>query len=227
MSKAPAVRTRHPKATTRANILKQAYEMYVDRRLVHGDERLSAVLDELGYTTGAGYQIWANQAAFREDLQVYIAENIEFASLRTIAAKVADLASRGLPYEQHVLAGADQYFEMFFGREQFYLTLRFYTMAEDRADPITEAMIDAYERLSWETADLFEAAFERFGRRLRQPLQMGDLTAAVSALVEGYALRGRVQPKVAARKVDYGDGRHYAFSVAFLGLINQFTEEIS
>ncbi len=32
----------------------------------------------MGYTTGAGYQIWVNQAHFREDLQVYIAQNLDW-----------------------------------------------------------------------------------------------------------------------------------------------------
>ncbi|MGI9598764.1 MAG: hypothetical protein ACR2QK_21550 [Acidimicrobiales bacterium] len=207
--------------------MQKAYEMYLDRRLVHGDERLSSVLDELGYTTGAGYQIWANQAAFRADLQVFIAENIEYASLKTIAHKIAELAAQDLPFDQHVLRGGDQYFEVFIGREEFYLTLRFFAMAEDRPDEIREALLDSYERSAWETTELFNMAFDRFDLRIKPHLQMSDLTAAATALVEGYALRGRIQPEVAERKVEYMGATHYTFSVAFLALVREFTESIA
>lgn len=222
-----AVRTRHPKATTRATILSKAYEMYVARELVHGDERLSLVLDELGYTTGAGYQIWANQAAFREDLQVYIAENIEYASLERLGTDIAELAAQNLPWPAHQLAGGDLYFDAFIGREEFYLTLRFYAMDDQRPEAISTAVRDAYERLSWETEALFNASLERFRRRIVSGFEMRDLIVATCALLEGYALRHRMQPAQAARKVQSEGGEHYSFSVAFLGLLEMFTEPVS
>ncbi len=226
MNKAQAVRTRHPKAITRATILQKAYEMYIDRRLIHGDERLSLVLDELGYTTGAGYQIWANQAAFRSDLQVYVAENIEYASLRPLAHKIEESARLGRPFREHTLAGGDIFFDAFIGREDFYLSLRFFAMADDRPADISEALIDGYVRSSWETTALFESAFERLHRELRAPLQMSDLTTSVTALVEGYALRARLQPDLAVHRVEYEGEEHYLFSVAFLALVSEMTVEV-
>jgi hypothetical protein len=226
VSNSQAVRTRHPKSTTRANILAKAYQMYLAEELEHGDERLSTVLESLGYTTGAGYQIWANQAAFREDLKVYIAENIEYASLRAMAEKVSELAARNLPFEQHVLTAADQYIEVYLSQDDFYLTLRFFAMSDRRPAAVTEAMIGAYERSSWEAAELFANVFARFKRRIRSGLEMEDVTAAVTALIEGYALRARVDRTKVDKCVEVDGRPHRAFSLAFLGLIKELSEPL-
>lgn len=210
---------------TRATILQKAYELYLNRELVHGDERLSVVLDSLGYTTGAGYQIWANQAAFRKELQVYIAENISFASLAGLSEEIAQLHARKLPFEQQVLAAADMYVERFLGREDFYLALRFYAMAE-RPQEITDAVGQGYERLTWEITDLFESVLADHGRRMRPGLEVVDLAVAAAALTEGYALRDRIQPARIRRSVEFIDGSHTAFAVAFLGVVKGFTEEV-
>ncbi len=224
MSASQSVRTRHPKEVTRATILQKAFEMYRDRELIHGDERLTVVLEALGYTTGAGYQIWPNQAAFREELQVYIAENIEYASLRQVAVKMAELAERNLEWTSHVLHAGDLYVENFLHREEFYLSLRFFAMGKDRADPITEGLRDAYEQSSWEATELFSRAIERFGRQLRPSLEVEHLAAAVTAAIEGYALQARVRPERVAEPVEIAGGTHHQFSVAFLGIANQYTE---
>lgn len=224
MSQTRTVRTRHPKAVTRTNILQKGYEMYLDRRLEHGNERLSAVLDELGYTTGAGYQIWDNQAAFRKELNVFVAENIEYASLRNMAADIVGREAADLGFEQTVLQGGDAYATAFFGREEFYLTLRFFSMADDRPDEITEALRDAYVRLRWEAGELFQRTMARYGKKLKPGVDIEDLTTAVTALVEGYALRGRVNPEVLTKQITFGGHEHHVFSVGFLGLVQAYTE---
>lgn len=226
MSSSQAVRTRHPKSVTRATILQKAYELYLNREIIHGDERLSVVLDELGYTTGAGYQIWANQAAFRDDLQVYVAENIEYATLASLAGQIDELHGKGLSFDNQVLAGADLYIDMFLGREDFYLSLRFFAMAADRPQEITNALIQGYERLTWETMALFESVLEDHGRKMKDGLAVQDLAVATTALVEGYALRHRIQPDRLEPTVQYSDGPHHVFSIAFLGTVREFTEEL-
>lgn len=226
MSTSPAVRTRHPKSVTRATILQKAYELYLSRDLVHGDERLSVVLDELGYTTGAGYQIWANQAAFRDELQVFVAENIEYASLSALTTEIEHLHELNLPFERQVLAGADLYVSNFLGREDFYLSLRFYAMAE-RPQEITDAVAQGYERLAWQTTALFDQVLAEHGRRLKPGLDVSDLAVAATALAEGYALRQRIQPDKIRSQVEFLDGPHHAFSVAFLGVVKEFTEDIN
>ena len=225
MSTSPSVRTRHPKSVTRATILQKAYELYLSRELVHGDERLSVVLDHLGYTTGAGYQIWANQAAFRDELQVFIAENIEYATLSGMADEIEQLHDRKLPFDRQVLAGADMYVASFLGREDFYLSLRFYAMAQ-RPPEITDAVVQGYERLTWQVTGLFENVLANHGRRMKANVTVLDLAVASTALAEGYALRQRIQPDKIRSDVEFVDGKHHAFSIAFLGMVKEFTEEI-
>lgn len=226
MSATPTIRTRRPKSTTRSIILAKAYEMYLDRRLTPGDERLAAVLSELGYTTGAGYQIWANQAAFREDLTGFIAENIDYASLRSAAAEIVELAAMNLPFEQHTLAAGDRFINGFIGREEFYVKLRFLAMSDDRPDQVTQALMDAYEQSGWEAAQLFEVALRNFGLQVRSGLEMSDMTIAVTASLEGFALRHRVQPERIDTKVEAHGGMHHLFSLVFLAILKDFTEPI-
>ena len=226
MNEPATTRVRRPKATTRTIILQKAYEMYLDGQLTPGDERLAVVLNALGYTTGAGYQIWANQAEFRADLAVYIAENINYASLRSIQTEIVELGAMDLPFEEHVLASGDLFMGYFLEQEDFYVKLRFVSMPEDRPSEITTAMQDAYEQASWEVSEVFTNTLTRFRRQLRPPLDMQHLTTAVTAAVEGYALRHRLQPERASSPIEYRGGKHHPFSVVFLAIVNEMTEPI-
>jgi hypothetical protein len=209
---------------TRATILERAYEMYLDRQITHGDERLSVVLDDLGYTTGAGYQIWPNQGAFRLELQVYIAENIEYADPAHVDREIAELFGQELGFRQHTLAVGDLYADYFLGREDFYLTLRFLAMAEDRPPEVTTAMRDAYIRLGWGMAERFSRALDYHGRRMCDPFTVEQLATATTALVEGFALQHRIG--LATEPVDVEGHAHHQFSVAFLALVELYTEPL-
>ncbi len=200
--------------------------MYLDGRLVPGDERLALVLRELGYTTGAGYQIWPSQAAFRNELREYIAENIDYASLRSVAPEMAELHAQGLSFEEHVLAAGDIFIRSFLGREEFYIKLRFVALADGRPDRVTCALRDAYEQATWEATQVFESTLAKFERRIREPLTMRDLTGAVTAALEGFALRERVQPEAVSKDLSTHGGGHHIFSIVFLTILNDFTEPI-
>lgn len=222
-SSAVGTRSRQPKEMTRAAILERAYDMYLEKELVHGDERLSTVLDSLGYTTGAGYQIWPNQAAFRLDLQVYIAERIDYASLAPIADELLAVRAKNLPDDEHILAIGSTYYEYFRGCEQFFLVLRFFAMGDERPPEITEALRDGYVQLGWELDQVMEAAMVARGRRLRKGYTMPELVGTMTALAEGFALRDRVGPQLQALEIE--GGSHHPFAVAMLAVINQYTEQ--
>ena len=226
MSPTPNPKTRRPKAKTRTAILAHAHEMYLDGRLRPGDERLAAVLAELGYTTGAGYQIWANQAAFQVDLSSYIAENVDYASLRAAASSIVDRIPDGLSFEQHMLAAGDQYISRFLETDAFQLQARFVAMSDVRPDPITSVLRDAYEKTISEVGKLFAKALEAHSRQIQEPLVMADLTGAVTAALEGFALRHAVQSEQVSKPVPAHDGEHHIFSVTLLAIITNFTEKI-
>jgi hypothetical protein len=209
---------------TQAAILAKAYDMYLERKLVHGDERLSLVLDSLGYTTGAGYQIWPNQAAFRLDLQVYIAESIDYASLEPIAEQLQVLRAQNLDREHHILAIGDLYHDYFSVCEEFFLVLRFYAMGDDRPPQVTEALQRSYTKIGAELEYAFTKSWETSNRQLKPGRTMGQLVATVTALAEGFALRERAGAEVAMVEID---GRsHHAFSVALLAVLDSYSEPI-
>lgn len=211
------------KTITRSVILQHSFEMYLDRRLQPGNESLTDVLRELGYMSGVGYSIWPNNVSFREDLAVFIAENIEYASLRNLASGLDDLLARGLSYEDHVLRGGDHYARTYIGREEFYLMLRFFSEVDRHSEPLKQAIQDAYERASWEAKEYLGSLLSRFARRTRDGVSLDDLANAVTALVEGYALRARIQPEKAQPSPD-GKSEHHPFSEAFLALLTHYTE---
>ena len=207
---------------TRAAILERAYELYLERKITHGDERLSIVLEDLGYTTGAGYQIWPNQAAFRLDLQVYIAENIDYARVAHVADQIAALPLDRLSFEEFVLAVGDIYVGYFRTREDFFLSLRFLAMDDDRPQQVTDAIRGGYQRLGWDLAERLEKALCLHGRRMRAPLTVEQFSTAITALLEGFALQQRVA--VDGGPAEYAGGSHEPFSVAFLALADFYTE---
>ena len=67
----PAAGTRRPRRETAQALLQQAFNMARES----GDlPRAAHVVEALGMTTGALYQVWPNQAAFLEDVALFIAE---------------------------------------------------------------------------------------------------------------------------------------------------------
>lgn len=223
-SKSPETRTRRPKSITRSVILERAYDMYVARELVHGDERLSLVLDSLGYTTGAGYQIWPNQAAFRLELQVYIAERVDYASLQPLLPELMKIRERDLPFDEHVLAIAELYYDYLVHQEEFYLVLRFFAMNGDRPPEITEALRRSYETLGEEVEFALEANLERLGYRVRADRTVAQLSSTMTALAEGFALRERVGPSI--EPVEIAGAGRIPFAAAMLAVVKDYTEPI-
>ncbi len=223
VAKPGETRTRRPKAMTQAAILDRAYDMYLSRELVHGDERLSLVLDSLGYTTGAGYQIWPNQAAFRLDLQVYIAERIDYAGLEPLVEQFQVIREQKLDRHENGLAIANLYFDLFSTCEEFFLVLRFYAMGEDRPPEVTEALRGGYERLSGQIGGALAAAWTRYDRRLKPNRTIEQLAATITALAEGFALRSRVGADVPL--IQDGEATHHPFAVAFQAVVEDYTED--
>ncbi|MEM9493991.1 MAG: hypothetical protein AAGC55_32890, partial [Myxococcota bacterium] len=175
------------------------------------------VLDSLGYTTGAGSQIWPNQAAFRLDLQGYIAERIDDASVESLADDLEEIRGGGYPIEEHILRIGELYHDYFIGREEFYLVLRFYAMGDERPPEVTEALRNSYVRQGWELDLALQAAMDRRNYRLKAGRSMDELVTSITALTEGYALRHRVGP--AAPPVEIGGQKWQPFSAALLSII--------
>ncbi len=189
----PAVRTRHPKQVTRRTILAKAYEMYVERRLVHGDERLADVLAELGRTTGSAYQIWTNQPEFRRELQTYVAVKLPYAGLYELTPELfARVTSERDGFDAQTEALAGHLYDTFTGkndRDRFLLQLRFYGMTDERSEETTQALIEQADQAAMVVRSMVKPWIDRHDRRIAPPYDDYDLATSVVALTEGFALK--------------------------------------
>ena len=221
------MRTRQTKAQTRQTILDQTYEMYRDGRLDRSDVRLAAVLNELGYTTGAAYYIWPNQAAFRREFMIFLAENIEYATMRVLADRVAEVRANHPAFDETLLNGSDMYIDHFVRQEDFYMSLGLYEMV-DPPDEVVTAVSLAYESMQGQVVAFFTESIARHDRRFVDESVYGvnELVISCTAMVEGFALRHRFQPEKITPSVPFRDGKHHLFSVNLLTLAEAFTEPI-
>ncbi len=205
---------------TRARILEKAYELYRDNVLVHGDERLSVVLESLGYTTGAGYQIWPNQAAFRRDLQIYVAQNLSNRCVEILAAEI-DSRDKG-ELDDYVLAMGERFVDHLSNCDDFYFGLRFFAMGDDRPTEIGEALQASYDVLAADVGLCVDGALAHFGLVFRPGRTRDQLVTTIVALAEGFALRHRTRP--ASSPAEVGGQEYHPFSVALLSLAHQFCQ---
>jgi hypothetical protein len=166
--------------------------MYLDRKLIQGDERLAFVLEELGYTTGAGYQIWANQAAFREDLRDYVAENLDYRALAT-QEEVEQIAGQNLEFGDYVAELARR---MIYRAtvEEFYLSLRFYALNDDeRTSAITRSLRSTFRYRAEFAEALIKYAVDAYGKIL--PADSYGLAVSVIERIDGHLLAWRICPE--------------------------------
>lgn len=222
-----SIKQRQSKAQTRRTILERGYEMYRDGRLDRHDVKVAAVLKELGYTTGAAYYIWPNQAAFRRDLMVHIAEHVEYGSIQALADRIEGVRASYRSFEDAILRGGDAYFEYFLTQEDFFIGLRFY---EDPEQPIEiqRAMSLGYERIQAEVHKFFEEALAFWGRKMTSDdYGINELVVSCTAMIEGFSLRHRFQRDKVRAKVPCEGGEHYLFSVNLLHLAKANTCPVS
>lgn len=221
------MRTRQTKEETRQTILERAYEMYRDGGLDRTDVKVATVLKDLGYTTGAAYYIWPNQAEFRREFMIHMAENIEYGTLRALQEDIAELNKRDLTFRQRVLLGGDAYIDNFLGQEDFFISLRFYEMLHPPKE-IRTAVSLAYEAMQGHVVAYFEGLLARYGKRMRDESVYGvnEIVVSGTAMVEGFALRHRFQPEKIERTIVMEDDKHYLFSVNMLAMFDVHAVDI-
>lgn len=221
------MRTRQTKEETRRTILDRAYEMYRDGGLDRTDVKVATVLKDLGYTTGAAYYIWPNQAAFRTEFMIHMAENIEYGSLSALGGRIEELHASDPSFEEEILRGADLYLENFLEQENFFINLRFYEMVDPPSE-IRAAKSLAYEQMQGHVEQFFAHVLARHGRRMTDESVYGipELVVTCTAMVEGFTLRYRFQPGKITPSVPCQGGKHHLFSVNLLALVEANTEQI-
>ncbi len=181
------------KDRTRRKLLEVGRQLIVERGLRDTiDIRLTEVLDSAGMTTGAAYNIWPNQDAYRRSLALHIAETLEWADQRLLGAAIDSLQPE-IPLHEWVPLACDFYFSAFVSRWDYYILLQFWGI-KDPGDDLVAAINRGYDVVHDSFRSLFQRALEVHDLKMVEPYTLDDLCVMATAICEGLALRHRFQP---------------------------------
>jgi len=178
---------------TRTRLLEAGREILVERGLPATlDLRLAEVVESVGLSTGAAYNIWKSQTEFRQDLSLHLASSFQWADTTAVAQAIATLGP-DTTMADWVDVVCEAYFPHFVANQSFFLVLHFWGVREP--DPaLRDAIIQGYETLHAEFEFLYTATIRRYGLEVVPPFTISDLTTMITASIEGLALRHRFQP---------------------------------
>lgn len=190
-SSANSARSRRSKEDRRQQILDKGRKMVIERgTLERIDIRLRDVLDALKLTTGAAYNIWENQEAFRMDLAAEVARNVSFASL----ASSDPTPNLDQPPLDEVRRMGAEYFEIFVDGDDFFAALHFWGVKE-LSEVVATAIREGYTANRNEWIEFFAAGLAWAGLEMSDDFGLEDLATAVTMITEGAALRHRFEPE--------------------------------
>jgi hypothetical protein len=174
-------------------------------------------------TTGAIYQLWPSQADYQADLMLHLLGPDAYPEDQDAAAQLLALADGPGTVAEILTAVATEYFERVRDNPLTYVYLTFYVLG--RHPRVQSAAHEGYAQLGAGYQGALERLLAREGRAMAGDRTIGDLVVALLAVLEGFALRGRVEPEQA----DADDPSPRAaltdiLSASLLGLWESFTE---
>lgn len=191
-----------PKEKTRELLLRAGRQRVIAEGLPEGiDVKLTDVLADVGLSTGAAYNIWPSQKAYRQDLSLHMAESFEWADATAVLTAVAELPDDST-MDDWVRAVADTYFPLFVGHMDFFVVLHFWAVNDPRSELI-EALKRGYDEVHESFKALYQEAIDHYGLKLIEPYTPDDATIMITAAIEGFAVRHRFE----AERLEDG-GRH-------------------
>jgi AcrR family transcriptional regulator len=174
--------------------------------------RLSDVAHEAGYTTGAGYRCWKDQAAFHRDLAIAAVRRRNEDPIAGTVRRIRDLVDARAPLAEVIRVAAEA------------------NLHGEPDEAVAEAARDHVTTTIESFVALFGLLLEVYGLRMRPPYTLVHLVLAVLALSEGFAvqsLAGDPHPRV--RRDDIGpavDGNWSLFGCAAEAVVARFTEPV-
>ena len=144
-------------------------------------------------TTGAAYNIWANQDAYRRSLALHVAETMQWADDRLVGEAIASLQP-DVAIDEWIPLACDFYFDAFVSRWDYYILLQFWGIKEP-GDDLVAAINRGYDVVHDRFRSLFQRALDVHQLELIEPLSLDDLCVMTTAICEGLALRHRFQPE--------------------------------
>jgi len=189
--------------------------------------RLKEVSHAAGLTTGAGYRCWPDQAAFHRELAIAAVGWRGEPPITETVAHIRALVDARAPLAEVVRVAADA--NLFRYPEQTALlntiTLRTCGPTDDELARVgREHLTTTVEGF----ATLYATLLAVYRLRLRSPYTVSDLTLALLALTEGFAVQamtGDPHPRVRRDDVEEGVGRDWSLlACAAEAVIARFVE---
>jgi hypothetical protein len=180
------------------------------------DLRLSNVLDHMGLTSGAAYNIWASQGDFQYDLAHHLISEYSWAGPDQSEVKLDFDAD---PTDE-IRRLAELYLDSLTDDTQFYLTLRFWGVKDPSAELIASVK-DGYANNHDLWGFFYRVGFQWAGLRIRDGYTLDDFVVMASMVTEGAALRHRFEPE----RLRGADGSNL-YSEALVALVGHFAEPV-
>ncbi len=205
------------KSDTRNLLLETGVELLMRDGLPEAiNLKLADVVTHLGMTTGAAYNIWSKQEDYQLDLALHMLDSFDWTEDFLEEAVNAGLAA-GEDAESVVGGAALAYFNRLITTPEFYLTIHFWSIAEPRIE-LVERIRTGYQQIHEALVEIFGAALDAFGLRMRADHSLDDMSVAATAITEGAALRHRFDPD------RIGNGEIYASIL--VALFHAYTEPV-
>lgn len=197
--------SRHAGRSRRRKPLPQTRQMLLDtaaRRLLEsgmdvsvGVVDLEDVCEAAGLgSAGSAYKIWETKDDFRVDLIRHVLEQLRHVDVvaSDVHTALSEPVSVGLDETIRTAALADLRSNA--GRVPFSTSLALWIAGQH--DPVVAEQFAAHEQRGLDTfANLYEFAVPMFGRVWKAPFTSDHLAVVLSALVQGFVIRGHVTPE--------------------------------
>lgn len=182
---------RRSRNETRLLLLETGCLLVDDEGLPEGfNVRLTEVLDRVDLSTGAAYNIWANQAEFQSELARHYIGRAQYVDPIGTWEKVRAELDCPEGFEPLVRRFSRAFLMALVDRHAFFSSLSVWAIGSP-SDELRQAMVDRYRKLVDELAVVIEQILEAADAQQLDEDRRRALATTVLALAEGFALRAR------------------------------------
>lgn len=214
-------------AQTRALLLDTGLAMLEQRGVGAGVThiRLKEVAETAGLTTGAGYRCWDDQPAFHRDLAIAAVARGEDEPITETVAAIRDAVDRGAPLAEVIRVAAEANLYHFPEKTTLLNTITLRTCGPSDEE-LARAGREHLTRTVESYAMLHATLLARYRLRVRPPYTITDLTLALIALTDGFAVQamtGEPHARIERRDVAPGVGCDWTlFACAVEAVVARF-----
>jgi AcrR family transcriptional regulator len=190
--------------------------------------RLEQAARRAGYTTGAAYRCWPSQDDFHRALARAALAWRDRTSNADAITSIRAAVDGGASMYEVVRVGAAANVERAPAETDYFvpLVLRASARFDEELAAAARTRVDegiaAHEQLH-------EVLLARYGRRVRPPLTLRDLSTIIAAIADGFAVQdvGREHPRVEVDDAEPGVGREWTLlGITVRAIVDQLTEPV-